>query len=137
MPEPYGDNNPVGYVTSFFVMPSQRNKGAGSGLLEALKQHSRSAGLEGLIIWPSERSPTSLSALRFPASRGTGGTSARHLMRSTSDISRRLSASPTASAWSCPTRAGSRSRGDLEGAARAGTAVQAAGGLGRGRNRRA
>ncbi|OLZ63846.1 GNAT family N-acetyltransferase [Streptomyces amritsarensis] len=56
MPEPYGDNNPVGYVTNFFVMPSQRNKGAGSALLEALKQHSRSASLEGLIVWPSERS---------------------------------------------------------------------------------
>ncbi|WP_030855694.1 GNAT family N-acetyltransferase [Streptomyces sp. NRRL F-4474] len=56
MPEPYGDNNPVGYVTNFFVMPSQRNKGAGSALLEALKQHSCIASLEGLIVWPSERS---------------------------------------------------------------------------------
>ncbi|MFF5128276.1 GNAT family N-acetyltransferase [Streptomyces syringium] len=56
IPEPYEDNNPVGYVTNFFVMPSQRNKGAGSALLDALKQHSREAGLEGLIVWPSERS---------------------------------------------------------------------------------
>ncbi|MGY5125452.1 GNAT family N-acetyltransferase [Streptomyces nigrescens] len=56
MPEPYEDNNPVGYVTNFFVTPSQRNKGAGSALLEALKQHSHRAGLEGLIVWPSERS---------------------------------------------------------------------------------
>ncbi|MGW1656519.1 N-acetyltransferase family protein [Streptomyces atratus] len=56
MPDPYEDNNPVGYVTNYFVLPSQRNKGAGSALLEALKQHSRSAGLEGLIVWPSERS---------------------------------------------------------------------------------
>ncbi|TVL89334.1 GNAT family N-acetyltransferase [Streptomyces sp. SAJ15] len=56
MPEPYEDNNPIGYVTNFFVMPSQRNKGAGSALLEALRRHSRGAGLEGLIVWPSERS---------------------------------------------------------------------------------
>ncbi|WP_329625425.1 GNAT family N-acetyltransferase [Streptomyces sp. NBC_01255] len=56
MPEPYADNNPVGYVTNFFVMPSRRNKGCGSALLEALKQHARSVGLEGLIVWPSERS---------------------------------------------------------------------------------
>ncbi|WP_326586135.1 GNAT family N-acetyltransferase [Streptomyces sp. NBC_01294] len=56
MPEPYLDNNPYGYVTNFFVLPSQRNKGAGSALLEALKQHACSAGLEGLIVWPSERS---------------------------------------------------------------------------------
>ncbi|MEV6399413.1 GNAT family N-acetyltransferase [Streptomyces sp. NPDC051907] len=56
MPEPYGDNNPIGYVTNFFVTPSHRNQGAGSALLEALKEHARSAGLEGLIVWPSERS---------------------------------------------------------------------------------
>ncbi|MFD9030939.1 GNAT family N-acetyltransferase [Streptomyces sp. NPDC059567] len=56
MPEPYGDNNPVGYVTNFFVLPSQRDNGVGSALLEALKQHSRGAGFEGLIVWPSERS---------------------------------------------------------------------------------
>ncbi|MEU7070065.1 GNAT family N-acetyltransferase [Streptomyces narbonensis] len=56
MPEPFGDNNSVGYVTNFFVMPSQRNKGFGSALLEKLKEHARSAGLEGLIVWPSERS---------------------------------------------------------------------------------
>lgn len=56
MPEPYADNNPVGYVTNFFVLPPRRNKGVGSALLEALKQHARSVGLEGLIVWPSERS---------------------------------------------------------------------------------
>ncbi|MFE5482266.1 GNAT family N-acetyltransferase [Streptomyces sp. NPDC056527] len=56
MPEPYGDDNPLGYVTNFFVLPSQRNKGAGSALLEALKRHSRGTGFEGLIVWPSERS---------------------------------------------------------------------------------
>ncbi|MFD9246432.1 GNAT family N-acetyltransferase [Streptomyces sp. NPDC056460] len=56
MPEPYEDSNPVGYVTNYFVLSSQRNRGAGSALLEALQQHARSAGLEGLIVWPSERS---------------------------------------------------------------------------------
>ncbi|WP_327418962.1 GNAT family N-acetyltransferase [Streptomyces sp. NBC_01233] len=56
MPEPYEDNNPVGYVTNFFVLSSRRNNGAGSALLEALQQHARGAGLEGLIVWPSERS---------------------------------------------------------------------------------
>ncbi|WP_445269639.1 GNAT family N-acetyltransferase [Streptomyces sp. DSM 41634] len=56
MPEPYEDNDPFGYVTNFFVLPSQRNSGVGSALLAALKQHARSAGIEGLIVWPSERS---------------------------------------------------------------------------------
>ncbi|MFE1550196.1 GNAT family N-acetyltransferase [Streptomyces sp. NPDC058718] len=40
-------------------------KGAGSALLEALKQHSRSAGLEGLNVWPSERSTPLYQRLGF------------------------------------------------------------------------
>ncbi|MEH6374619.1 GNAT family N-acetyltransferase [Streptomyces sp. KLMMK] len=56
MPEPYSDNLPIGYVTNFYVTPSQRNKGAGSALLEALKQHCRTVGFDTLIVWPSERS---------------------------------------------------------------------------------
>ncbi|MEU7729120.1 GNAT family N-acetyltransferase [Streptomyces sp. NPDC040724] len=56
IPEPYGDNNPVGYVTNFFVLPPQRNDGVGTALLAALKRHARGAGLEGLIVWPSELS---------------------------------------------------------------------------------
>ncbi|MFI1935645.1 GNAT family N-acetyltransferase [Streptomyces purpureus] len=56
MPEPYSDNLPIGYVTNFYVTPAQRNKGAGSSLLEALKQHCRNVGFDTLIVWPSERS---------------------------------------------------------------------------------
>ncbi|WP_432011157.1 N-acetyltransferase family protein [Streptomyces cucumeris] len=56
MPDPYSDNTPVGYVTNFYVVPSRRNRGAGSALLEALRQHSYSVGFDTLIVWPSERS---------------------------------------------------------------------------------
>ncbi|MEU6882927.1 GNAT family N-acetyltransferase [Streptomyces sp. NPDC046712] len=56
VPDPYTANTPVGYATNFYVTPSQRNKGAGSAPLEALKQHSRSSGFDTLIVWPSERS---------------------------------------------------------------------------------
>ncbi|MBL1098604.1 GNAT family N-acetyltransferase [Streptomyces coffeae] len=56
MPEPYGDNNPIGYVTNFYVTPSRRNKGVGAALLEALTQHSRGADYDTLIVWPSEHS---------------------------------------------------------------------------------
>ncbi|MFD3471350.1 GNAT family N-acetyltransferase [Streptomyces sp. NPDC058682] len=55
VPEPYGDNTPIGYVTNFFVMPPQRIKGIGSALLEALELHSRRAGFDTLIVWPSDR----------------------------------------------------------------------------------
>ncbi|MFB4282756.1 N-acetyltransferase family protein [Nonomuraea sp. MTCD27] len=56
MPDPYGDSAPIGYVTNFYITPSQRNRGAGSALLEALKQHCRSIGFDTLVVWPSERS---------------------------------------------------------------------------------
>ncbi|MFJ7780626.1 GNAT family N-acetyltransferase [Streptomyces yangpuensis] len=65
MPEPYEDNHPVGHVTNFYVTPSLRNKGAGSALLEALVGYARSAGLEGLIVWPSERSSPLYQRLGF------------------------------------------------------------------------
>ncbi|MFD9720197.1 GNAT family N-acetyltransferase [Streptomyces sp. NPDC059076] len=56
MPDPWGGDEPVGYVTNFYVTPSQRNKGAGSALLEAVKRHAHSAGFDTLIVWPSEHS---------------------------------------------------------------------------------
>ncbi|MEU6819646.1 GNAT family N-acetyltransferase [Streptomyces atriruber] len=56
VPDPYGDNAPIGYVTNFYVTPPQRGKGAGSALLEALEEHARNAGFNTLIAWPSERS---------------------------------------------------------------------------------
>ncbi|MFB7255467.1 GNAT family N-acetyltransferase [Streptomyces nojiriensis] len=56
MPEPYGDNRPIGYVTNFFVTPPRRNGGIGSALLEALELHARSAGFDTLVVWPSDRS---------------------------------------------------------------------------------
>ncbi|MGW6819428.1 GNAT family N-acetyltransferase [Streptomyces sp. NPDC055005] len=65
MPEPCEDNNPIGHVTNFFVLPSQRNEGTGSALLEALKEHARGAGLEGLMVRPSERSTPLCQRLGF------------------------------------------------------------------------
>ena len=56
VPEPFEDNTPIGYVTNFYVVPSQRNRGLGGHLLEALRRHARSQGLDVLIVWPSERS---------------------------------------------------------------------------------
>jgi GNAT superfamily N-acetyltransferase len=56
VPEPYGDNAPLGYVTNFYVTPSRRNGGAGSALLTAVARYARSAPLDTLVVWPSERS---------------------------------------------------------------------------------
>ncbi|ALO13504.1 acetyltransferase [Streptomyces venezuelae] len=56
VPEPYEDNTPTGYVTNFYVAPSQRNRGFGAALLTALKLHAQQRGMDTLIVWPSERS---------------------------------------------------------------------------------
>ncbi|QQC88947.1 GNAT family N-acetyltransferase [Streptomyces alfalfae] len=56
MPDPYGGSAPIGYVTNFYVTPSQRRRGVGARLLKTLREHYRDAGFETLIAWPSERS---------------------------------------------------------------------------------
>lgn len=56
VPDPYGDNTPIGYATNFYVSPAQRNQGVGAALLDALNQHCRTAGFDTLVAWPSERS---------------------------------------------------------------------------------
>jgi GNAT superfamily N-acetyltransferase len=58
LPDPRGITNPIGYVTNFYVTPSQRNRGVGTALLRALVDHARAAFFNTLIVWPSERSTT-------------------------------------------------------------------------------
>ncbi len=70
IPEPYEDNTPVGYVTNFYVVPSQRNRGFGTALLEALQLHARSEGMDVLIVWPSERSASLYRRAGFHPSAG-------------------------------------------------------------------
>ena len=45
-----------GYLTNCFVMQNLRNRGHGTRLLEAVKTWAEEAGLELLIVWPSEAS---------------------------------------------------------------------------------
>ncbi len=56
VPEPFADNDPLGYVTNFYVAPPFRNRGAGAALLAAVDAYAQQAGLNTLIVWPSERS---------------------------------------------------------------------------------
>ncbi|HET7236012.1 MAG TPA: GNAT family N-acetyltransferase [Actinomycetota bacterium] len=47
---------PVGYVTNMYVEPAARDAGLGRALLDALVAHARERGVDGLMLWPSERS---------------------------------------------------------------------------------
>jgi GNAT superfamily N-acetyltransferase len=47
---------PIGYVTNMYVEPSSRNAGVGRGLLDEVVEHARDRGVDGLMLWPSERS---------------------------------------------------------------------------------
>jgi GNAT superfamily N-acetyltransferase len=47
---------PVGYVTNMYVEPERRRMGFGRALLDAVVAHARERGVDGLMLWPSERS---------------------------------------------------------------------------------
>jgi len=47
---------PIGYVTNMYVIPALRDAGIGRALLDAAVDHALERGLDGLMLWPSERS---------------------------------------------------------------------------------
>ena len=47
---------PIGYVTNMYVVRALRDAGIGRALLDAAVDHARERGLDGLMLWPSERS---------------------------------------------------------------------------------
>lgn len=55
MPEPYLDNTPYGYVTNFFVLPSQRNKGASATTWHTFREDDQ---------WPWDSSPSAGHAVQ-------------------------------------------------------------------------
>ncbi|WP_328761169.1 MULTISPECIES: GNAT family N-acetyltransferase [unclassified Streptomyces] len=56
VPSPYPGSDALGYVTNFYVVPEQRNRGLGRALLDEATGYARAQGLDTLIVWPSERS---------------------------------------------------------------------------------
>jgi len=47
---------PIAYVTSMFVEPGLRDAGLGRGLLDVAVAFARLRRVDGVILWPSERS---------------------------------------------------------------------------------
>ncbi len=56
MPGPGVDGGRWGYLGNMYVAPEQRNAGVGRQLLDALVAHADGAGLERIVLSPSERS---------------------------------------------------------------------------------
>jgi GNAT superfamily N-acetyltransferase len=56
LPNPVGHRDYHGYVSSVYVVPSFRNSGIGSALLEACVAEAELLGIDALFLWPSQRS---------------------------------------------------------------------------------
>ncbi|NNH75719.1 GNAT family N-acetyltransferase [Nocardia uniformis] len=56
VPSPFPGSDQLGYVTNFYVVPEQRNRGIGSALLDEMNRYAQDNGLDTLIVWPSDRS---------------------------------------------------------------------------------
>lgn len=55
-PKPSAPVDAFGYVTAVYTKRGYRNKGVGKELLRIAREWARSADLEFLVLWPSERS---------------------------------------------------------------------------------
>jgi GNAT superfamily N-acetyltransferase len=56
LPNPVGHRDYHGYISSVYVVPSLRNGGIGSALLQACVADAEALGLDALFLWPTERS---------------------------------------------------------------------------------
>lgn len=58
IPHPSRDRweRPVAYVTNMYVAPELRNAGLGRRLLDEALGFANTRGVDGVVVWPSERS---------------------------------------------------------------------------------
>ena len=56
LPNPVGESECHGYVSSFYVVPSRRSAGHGSALLSACLQECERRGTDAVFLWPTPRS---------------------------------------------------------------------------------
>lgn len=50
------DERPIAYVTNMFVLASHRNTGLGRALLDRALDFAREREVDGVVLWPSDRS---------------------------------------------------------------------------------
>ncbi len=56
VPNPVAEPESLGYVTSLYVLPRCRGRGVGEDLLRTAVRACREAGVDTVVLWPSERS---------------------------------------------------------------------------------
>jgi GNAT superfamily N-acetyltransferase len=56
IPNPGPESEFHAYVSNFFVVPRERNTGAGTRLLNVVLEHCRTFSVDTVFLWPSERS---------------------------------------------------------------------------------
>lgn len=56
IPNPGPEAELHAYVSNFFVVPRERNTGAGTRLLNAVLEHCRTRSVDTVFLWPSDRS---------------------------------------------------------------------------------
>lgn len=67
VPNPGPEEELHGYITSLFVEPRWRGAGLGAALLEGLVAACREAGVDAILLWPSERSRGLYERMGFAA----------------------------------------------------------------------
>jgi GNAT superfamily N-acetyltransferase len=56
VPNPAPERELHGYITNVYVQPGARGDGTGAALLDAALAYCREAGVDSVILWPTERS---------------------------------------------------------------------------------
>jgi GNAT superfamily N-acetyltransferase len=56
LPNPAGEPECHGYVSSFYVVPPYRSAGLGSALLSACLRECEARGVDAIFLWPTPRS---------------------------------------------------------------------------------
>jgi GNAT superfamily N-acetyltransferase len=56
LPNPVGESECHGYVSSFYVVPTHRSAGLGSALLSACLRECENRGTDAVFLWPTPRS---------------------------------------------------------------------------------
>jgi ribosomal protein S18 acetylase RimI-like enzyme len=56
VPRPIYEPRRIAYLTNVYTSPEHRNRGIGSAVIRRAQEAAREAGVEVMIVWPSDAS---------------------------------------------------------------------------------